>query len=93
MSVTPRELGDQYRKFLRQHSIRSKALSEKHVRLAWFMAESHDQEKWRVRMETWNRTYPAWSYKHESNFRRDCVTAEKRVTGNWTLSVNGFTND
>jgi len=79
-SVTPRQLADYYRRFRRQVlSKRIKALSIKHLRLAAFFADRPTDEKWQTRMKAWNRANRKWKYTQESNFRRDCLQARKRV--------------
>lgn len=85
--VSPSEVAALYReirketpfgKYVRVH--KPKALTEKGRRLAVFLAATPGLS-WRERMEQWNATYPQWSYKYIATFRRDALTAYRKVTG------------
>ena len=79
-ALSPREVGDHYR-HARDEIVgrRHRKLSEKHMRLATFSAERPAGESLRKRMAAWNRKYPDWRYKTETNFGRDCNQAIKRL--------------
>jgi len=63
---------------------RSRPLSEKHLRLAVFLAQTPELT-WENRMKRWNEmwgeTHPSWLYLDLREFRRDSVNAYQRVRG------------
>jgi hypothetical protein len=61
---------------------RIRTLSSKHASLAAFIEErSADETTWRQRLSEWNRKNPdpKYQYRSESNFRRDALTARRRL--------------
>ena len=63
---------------------RTRAISEKHLRLAIFAAERPEDESWEEKRKTWNKLYSGSEYKgfryeHRSNFIRDAHRARKRL--------------
>ena len=78
-ALSPREVTDHYRR-VRAEIVggRHRELSEKHMRLATFTA-ARAGESWRKQMVAWNKKYPDWRYKTETNFGRDCNQAIKRL--------------
>jgi hypothetical protein len=79
-TLTPRQVAVAYR-HARQSILmaRPRALSQKHLRLAAFIARSPVTLPWRDRMSAWNRKHEDWRYTQESNFRRDCAQVRKRL--------------
>ncbi len=79
-ALSPREVADHYRR-VRAEIVggRHRELSEKHMRLATFTAARPASETLRQRMVAWNRKYPDWRYKTETNFGRDCKQAIQRL--------------
>ncbi len=49
---------------------RNKPLSEKVAALVEFVLE-HGEGAWREKVEAWNRLYPKWAYRSETQFARD----------------------
>lgn len=79
-ALSPREVADHYRRFRGEIlGGRHRELSEKHMRLATFTAARPTGETLRQRMVAWNKEYPGWSYKRETNFGRDCQQAIQRL--------------
>ena len=78
-ALSPREVADHYRR-VRAEIVggRHRELSEKHMRLATFTT-ARAGESWRKQMVAWNRKYPDWRYKTETNFGRDCKQAIQRL--------------
>ena len=76
-TVTPDEVRDEYHRLRQQILVgRYKTRSDKHLRLAAFIAERPDTESWQDRMRAWNKAYPesafaGYEYSHRSNFTRD----------------------
>ena len=76
-TVTPDEVRDEYHRLRQQILVgRYKTRSDKHLRLAAFIAERPDTESWQDRMLAWNKAYPesgfdGYEYSHRSNFTRD----------------------
>ena len=76
-TVTPDEVRDEYHRLRQQLLVgRHKTRSDKHLRLAAFIAERPDTESWQDRMLAWNKAYPesgfkGYEYSHRSNFTRD----------------------
>jgi len=76
-TVTPDEVRDEYHRLRQQVLVgRYKTRSDKHLRLAAFIAERPDTESWQDRMLAWNKAYPesgfkGYEYSRRSNFTRD----------------------
>ena len=76
-TVTPNEVRDEYHRVRQEILVgRYKTRSDKHLRLAAFIAERPDTESWQDRMLAWNKAYPGsgfegYEYHHRSNFIRD----------------------
>ncbi len=51
----------------------------KHLRLAAFTGAETERLAWAERLRFWNERYPADSYEHASNFRRDAIRAQARL--------------
>ncbi len=80
--LSPKELAARYaeiRRRLRPEKSRRRELSEKHLTLAYFLADHGDALPWAKRLQAWNTEYPRWKYGHESNFRRDALRATERI--------------
>jgi hypothetical protein len=79
-ALSPREVAGVYGR-VRQRVVgqRHRNLSEKHCALASFVAVRPKEERWSDRLRAWNRQYPNWAYKQESNFRRDSVNSRNRL--------------
>lgn len=79
-ALSPREVADHYRRMRgRILKGRHRELSAKHMCLAAFAAGRPAGEKWREGMAVWNKEYPSWKYKTETNFGRDCTQAVRRL--------------
>lgn len=85
-ALTDKEVAAIYRKARqemlkkdKQGKARFRLQSEKHLRLAIFEAEQPDELTYRVKMRHWNKQFPKWKYKHESNFIRDTKKAIQRL--------------
>jgi hypothetical protein len=79
-ALSPRKVADHYRRIRgRILGGRHRELSAKHVRLAIFVAGRPTRESWRERMIAWNKEYPNWSYRRETNFNRDWKQAIQRL--------------
>lgn len=59
---------------------RIRTQSIKHLRLAVFLAQSPDGESWEERMRRWNERFPKEKYKNVSDFKRDCLRSQERLT-------------
>ena len=59
---------------------RYKPVSRVHAELAEFLAATPELS-WRARQERWNAERPADAYASPPNFRRDAVSAYRRITG------------
>lgn len=82
-AITPRELANYYR-MLRSTLLgrRHRTLSEKHLRLAAFVANRPAGDTWGDTMRAWNVVHagrPKWPYQHASNFQRDAMRAQQRL--------------
>ena len=80
--LSPMEIARQYSKIRRSimPNARARDLSEKHIKLAaFFVAEARD-DSWDQRFRVWNNAHPKWKYRHQSNFRRDCLRACRRIS-------------
>ncbi len=81
LTLTPREVADLYRR-ARGNALsrRHRALSERHIRLAAFAAET-EGKPWAERMNAWNREHRGsdWEYSERRNFTRDCIQAQQRM--------------
>jgi hypothetical protein len=79
-ALSPREVADHYRRWrARIVTGRHRELSDKHMCLANFAAGRPVGETLRERMAVWNKEYPNWKYKTETNFGRDCTQAVRRL--------------
>jgi hypothetical protein len=56
-----------------------RALSVKHLRLAAFTGAEHVDKPWAERYRLWNEQFPEWSFRAQSNFRRDAALAQSRL--------------
>ena len=59
-------------------------MSDKHLRIAAFVAERPEDEAWEKRMMAWNKAFPdtkfpGYRYEHKSNFTRDAIQARNRL--------------
>jgi len=85
LRVPPREVADAYQRLRREMlSGRRRSLSDKHLRLAAFVAECPQSDSWEEKMRGWNEMYPeskfhGYSYTHRSNFIRDALKARKHL--------------
>ncbi len=78
-ALSPREVADHYSRIRREIvGARHRELTEKHMRLAIFAAERPGESLLKG-MTAWNKKYPSWKYKTETNFGRDCSQAIKRL--------------
>jgi hypothetical protein len=83
-TLSPRQVAEVYR-WLRAQVFgkrRYRAMSEKHIRLALFTLSRGSDEPLKNAMAAWNRENkkrPRWCYRHESNFGRDRVRANRRA--------------
>ena len=83
--VPPSEVTNEYQRLRREiMPRRHRSLSDKHLRLAAFVAERPESESWEDRMKGWNATYPepefdGYSYSHRSNFIRDAIQARQHL--------------
>ena len=82
-AVSPAELAKLYRAYRQKimSGRRLRRLSDKHLRLAAFLADRPD-ESWEKRFRSWNKSHPKWKYSQESNFRRDALKARERFVVN-----------
>jgi len=79
-ALSPREVANHYRRMRgRILEGRHRELTAKHLRLATFAAARPAGETLRERMAAWNKEYPNWKYKRETNFGRDCTQAVRRL--------------
>lgn len=79
-ALSPREVADHYRRIRGEIvGARHRKQGEKHMRLATFTAARPAGESLRKSMAAWNKEYPRWKQKTESNFGRDCKRAIKRL--------------
>lgn len=60
---------------------RDKPMTEKHLRLAVFLAEVQKKNTWADLMGVWNKKHPEWKYTNYMQFSRDIRAAYARVTG------------
>ena len=63
---------------------RMRGMSDKHLRLAAFVAECHESQSWQERMTAWNQAhpsaeYPGYAYTDRRLFWRDAVQAQNRL--------------
>ncbi len=58
---------------------RHRNMSEKHIRLALFALQRPRDEKLSVAMKEWNKLFPRWRYKAETNFGRDRTVSRRRA--------------
>jgi hypothetical protein len=80
--MSAKELAAAYRAIRSQHfRARVRSLTPKHINLALFFASRPDESKWKELLDEWNKSYPKWRYRSESNFARDCREARRRVLG------------
>jgi hypothetical protein len=80
-TTTPQEVADYYQS-IRKDMLpkRYRSLSEKHLRLARFVALCGvEWKKWGEGMRAWNAAYPDYRYDNESNFIRDARQAKQRL--------------
>jgi|GEM_PF-6151250 len=83
--ATPREVMEYYRAEREPMISRTRALTEKHLRLVLFTIRQPrtDGETWREYMIRWNQTYrkqhPDWTYTQDTNFARDCTQAREHL--------------
>jgi hypothetical protein len=79
-TTTPRQVAAAYRRYRKQilKGARLRTLTQKHFRLAVFAARRSGVLS-AADMRTWNRQNPASPYREEKLFRRDGLTALKRV--------------
>jgi hypothetical protein len=86
-TLSPRQVAEAYGQLRKQvFGRRSRAMSEKHLRLALFCLQRPPDEGLKTAMTAWNDEYPKWRYRQESNFGRDRIAAKRR--GLATLHVN-----
>jgi len=91
-TLSPRQVAEVYRQLRAQvFGRRYRAMSEKHVRLALFTLSRPDGEALKSAMTVWNKRYPKWRYRQESNFGRDRIAAKRRALG--TLNANPTSQD
>jgi hypothetical protein len=91
-TLSPRQVAEIYRQLRsRVFKRRYRAMSEKHIRLALFTLRREQGETLRSAMSAWNKLYPKWRYRQESNFGRDRVTAKRRALA--TLDANPTSQD
>jgi len=78
-ALAPKEVADIYQKYRSRIQGRRRELSEKHITLAQFFAESPDGESLKAGMKRWNRKYRKWKYTGVTNFGRDRNAAMRRL--------------
>lgn len=79
-TLSPREVAHIYRQMRAQvFGKRYRAMSEKHIRLALFTFSRAGEETLKISIAAWNKMYPKWRYKYESNFGRDRNAARRRA--------------
>ena len=84
-TVTPDEVRDEYHRLRQQLLVgRYKTRSDKHLRLAAFIAERPGTESWQDSMLAWNKAYPesgfaGYEYSHRSNFTRDALRVRQAL--------------
>lgn len=81
--VTPEQLAAYWRELRHKMlTTRYRPLSEKHLRLAEFMADRGPASTWDEDRVAWNAKTvgsPHWNYSNRRNFRRDAALAVKRL--------------
>jgi len=80
-TITPEQLAGWWRPVRKEmlEGRRYRPLSEKHLRLAEFMASRDDKTSWDQDLTAWNRKHPEWRYDDRRNFHRDASLAIGRV--------------
>jgi len=81
LTLSPKDVAARYaavRRRLQPEKARRRELGEKHLTLAYFLAD-HEDLPWAESLRLWNAGYSLWKYGHESNFRRDALRATERV--------------
>jgi len=85
MTLDPRLSKDEVASLYARHRRKlfegqDKPMSEKHLKLAVFLAEN-PSGTWAERMSKWNACYPQWTYENYRTFCRDALAAYGRVRG------------
>jgi hypothetical protein len=79
-TLSPRQVSEVYRQLRAEvFGRRYRAMSEKHIRLALFAFSRPQNEALKNAMAAWNKLYPKWGYRQESNFGRDRIVARRRA--------------
>ena len=80
-TLSPRQVAETYRRLRAQvfGKRRYRAMGEKHIRLALFTMSRGSDDPIKTAMAAWNKAYPKWRYRQESNFGRDRATAQRRA--------------
>lgn len=99
LSHSPREVAEIYRTE-RNHVLakaRVRALSEKHMRLALFMADRNDNhganqsgDGARSHMQAWNKANPKQRYRQVGLFNRDWHVAQRRLLETAMVDMNAL---
>jgi hypothetical protein len=93
--LSPREVTEIYRGMRRavfgRGKTRYRAMSEKHIRLALFSLKRPGEETIKAARDAWNKQYPKWRYRQETNFGRDRNVAKKRALA--TLGASPTSGD
>jgi hypothetical protein len=79
-TATPRLVAEQYRQVRRtSFTRRIRNLRLKALKLAAFAAQQPAETVWVSRMKAWNRKHAKSRYTRVSNFKRDCLQAQRRL--------------
>jgi len=79
-AATPQEVLDAFEQARSEQSpTKRRSLTPKHLRLAAFACAQHPNQPWAERHRLWNQQFPEWSYREQSNFRRDAAQARDRL--------------
>ena len=99
LSYSPREVAELYRteRNLLLAKARVRALSEKHMRLALFMADrdrgvdgDQSDDEARSYMQAWNKANPKQRYRELGQFNRDWRAAQQRLIETAVVDVNAL---
>ncbi len=81
--ATPKDVSEAYARFRKEVLPRRfRNMSDKHLRLAAFVAECPDNQSWREKMDAWNESYgqiTGYGYINSRLFWRDAEQAQRRL--------------
>ena len=87
-AMSPADVAKFYRGMRRQYvSGRHREITEKHTRLAMFVSTRPTGDQIRDRMAAWNKAFPQWKYRADTNFDRDCKNALRRLLHPYTMWI------